>query len=66
MAFLPYFLEELRRRVSLANVVSRRVKLQRRGREFTGLCPFHKEKTPSFSVVEDKGFFHCLAAETRW
>jgi len=65
MAFPPYFLEELRRRVSLANVVSRRVKLQRRGREFTGLCPFHKEKTPSFSVVEDKGFFHCLAAETR-
>ncbi|MGE5200989.1 MAG: DNA primase [Acidobacteriota bacterium] len=60
MAFPPYFLEELRRRVSLANVVSRRVKLQRRGREFTGLCPFHKEKTPSFSVVEDKGFYHCF------
>jgi len=60
MAFPPFFLEELRRRVSLANVVSRRVKLLRRGREFTGLCPFHKEKTPSFSVVEDKGFFHCF------
>ncbi len=32
----------------------------RRGREFVGLCPFHKEKTPSFSVVEDKGFYHCF------
>jgi DNA primase len=60
MAFPPYFLEELRRRLSLANTVSRRVKLQRRGREFVGLCPFHKEKTPSFSVVEEKGFYHCF------
>ncbi len=60
MAFPPIFLEELRRRLSLANAVSRRVKLQRRGREFVGLCPFHKEKTPSFSVVEEKGFYHCF------
>ena len=60
MAFPPYFLEELRRRQSLATVVSRRMKLQRRGREFIGLCPFHKEKTPSFSVVEEKGFYHCF------
>jgi len=60
MAFPPYFLEELRRRLSLANAVQRRVKLQRRGREFVGLCPFHKEKTPSFSVVEEKGFYHCF------
>ncbi|HUK07382.1 MAG TPA: DNA primase [Stellaceae bacterium] len=60
MAFPPEFLEELRHRLSLANVVSRRVKLQRRGREFVGLCPFHKEKTPSFAVVEDKHFFHCF------
>jgi DNA primase len=60
MAFPPHFLEELRRRLSLANAVSRRVKLQRRGREFVGLCPFHKEKTPSFSVVEEKGFYHCF------
>jgi DNA primase len=60
MAFPAYFLEELRRRLSLANVVSRRVKLQRRGREFVGLCPFHKEKTPSFSVVEEKAFYHCF------
>lgn len=60
MAFPPYFLEEMRRRLSVANIVSRRVKLQRRGREFVGLCPFHREKTPSFTVVEDKGFYHCF------
>jgi len=60
MAFPPHFLEELRRRLSLANAISRRIKLQRRGREFVGLCPFHKEKTPSFSVVEEKGFYHCF------
>ena len=60
MAFPPRFLDELRARVSLAQVVGRRVRLTRRGREFVGLCPFHKEKTPSFSVVEDKGFYHCF------
>ena len=60
MAFPPGFLDELRARVSLAAVVGRRVKLVKRGREFIGLCPFHKEKTPSFSVVEDKAFYHCF------
>ncbi|HLI20101.1 MAG TPA: DNA primase [Stellaceae bacterium] len=60
MAFPPRFLDEIRQRVSLAEIVGRRVKLIRRGREFTGLCPFHNEKTPSFSVVEDKGFYHCF------
>src|SRR5216684_3285791 len=65
MAFPPRFLDELRQRCSLADVVGRRVRLIKRGREYVGLCPFHSEKTPSFNVVEDKGFFHCLAAETR-
>lgn len=60
MAFPPRFLDELRQRVSLAEVVGRRVKLTRRGREYIGLCPFHKEKSPSFSAVEDKGFYHCF------
>lgn len=60
MAFPPRFLDELRERVSLAEIIGRRVKLIRRGREFVGLCPFHNEKTPSFNVVEDKGFFHCF------
>ena len=60
MAFPPQFLDEIRNRVSLASVVSRHVKLVRRGREYVGLCPFHNEKTPSFTVVEDKAFYHCF------
>jgi DNA primase len=60
MAFPPGFLDELRGRISLAELIGRRVRLTRRGREYVGLCPFHNEKTPSFCVVEDKGFFHCF------
>jgi DNA primase len=60
MAFPPGFLDELRSRVSLADLVGKRVRLVRKGREHGGLCPFHNEKTPSFYVVEDKGFFHCF------
>jgi DNA primase len=60
MAFPPGFLDELRSRLSLSSLISRRVKLARRGREYAGLCPFHHEKTPSFYVVEDKSFFHCF------
>ena len=60
MAFPPQFLDELRNRLSIAEVIQRRVRLQKRGREFMGLCPFHNEKTPSFTVSEEKGFFHCF------
>ncbi|MBC8338036.1 MAG: DNA primase [Rhodospirillales bacterium] len=60
MAFSDQFLEELRGRSGLADVVGRRVKLTRKGREHSGLCPFHKEKTPSFTVNEEKGFYHCF------
>jgi DNA primase len=60
MAFPPGFLDELRSRIPLGDLVGRRVRLTRRGREHAGLCPFHNEKTPSFYVVEDKGFFHCF------
>src|SRR3954464_7306553 len=60
MAFPPGFLDELRGRISLAEMVGRSVRLARKGREYAGLCPFHNEKTPSFYVVEDKGFFHCF------
>src|SRR5437763_2749083 len=60
MAFPPGFLDELRARIPLGSLVGRHVRLLRRGRELAGLCPFHHEKTPSFYVVEDKGFFHCF------
>ena len=60
MSFTPQFLDELRQRLSLVAVIARKVKLTRRGRESTGLCPFHNEKTPSFTVSDEKGFFHCF------
>ena len=60
MTFPPQFLDEIRARVPLEGVIGKRVRLVRRGRELVGLCPFHKEKTPSFTVNEDKGFFHCF------
>ena len=60
MTFPPQFLDEIRARIPLEGVIGKRVRLVRRGRELLGLCPFHKEKTPSFTVNEDKGFFHCF------
>lgn len=56
----PNLLDELRNRLSIAEVVGSRVKLTRKGREFSGLCPFHSEKTPSFTVSAEKGFYHCF------
>lgn len=60
MSLTPAFLDELRARVSVSSVVGRRVKLVRAGREMKGCCPFHNEKTPSFHVNDDKGFYHCF------
>jgi len=58
--FSPAFLDELRERLMLSSIVGARVRLLRAGREFKGCCPFHKEKTPSFYVNDDKKFFHCF------
>jgi DNA primase len=60
MPLPPAFLDELRNRLPLSEVVMRRVTLSRAGREFKGCCPFHNEKTPSFYVNDQKGFFHCF------
>jgi DNA primase len=53
-------LEEFKARLPIAEVVGRHVRLTRRGRDLWGCCPFHKEKTASFHVVPDKGFYHCF------
>ncbi|MBM4255187.1 MAG: DNA primase [Deltaproteobacteria bacterium] len=53
-------LAEIRARVSIVEVISAHVALRKAGRNYTGLCPFHGEKTPSFSVNEEGGFFHCF------
>src|SRR4051794_11260113 len=54
------FLDELRSRTVLSAVIAPTVKLIRAGREWKACCPFHNEKTPSFTVNDDKGFYHCF------
>ncbi len=58
MRFDDRFLEELKARLRPSDVIGRSVKLKRQGREWVGLSPFSKEKSPSFFVNDDKGFFH--------
>ncbi|MDH3444760.1 MAG: DNA primase [Deltaproteobacteria bacterium] len=57
-------ISEIRDRASIVEVVSDYVTLKKSGRNFMGLCPFHTEKTPSFTVSEEKGIFHCFGCNT--
>lgn len=56
----PAFLDELRARTTLSAVIAPHVKLTRAGREWKACCPFHNEKTPSFTVNDEKHFYHCF------
>jgi len=60
VSLTPAFLDELRARTLLSALIGRTVKLQKAGREYRACCPFHNEKTPSFYVNDDKGFYHCF------
>ena len=60
MSLTPAFLDELRARTSLSALIGKTTKLTKAGREHKGCCPFHNEKTPSFYVNDDKGFYHCF------
>ena len=62
MRYPPHFLDEIRARLSVSQVVGRKVGLKRAGREFKGLSPFKTGKTPSFTVNDQKGFYHCFAS----
>jgi DNA primase len=62
MKFPDSFLDEIRARLPVSAVVSRRVPLKRAGREWKGLSPFNPEKTPSFTVNDQKGFYHCFSS----
>ena len=57
-------IEEVRARADIVEVIGAHVRLRRAGRNFVGLCPFHNEKTPSFSVNLERGFFHCFGCGT--
>lgn len=60
MTLSPAWLDELRARTTLSSVIAPSVKLIRAGREWKACCPFHNEKTPSFTVNDDKHFYHCF------
>jgi DNA primase len=60
MTLSPAWLDELRARTTLSAVIAPSVKLIKAGREFKACCPFHQEKTPSFTVNDEKGFYHCF------
>ncbi|MDE1172111.1 MAG: DNA primase [Parvibaculaceae bacterium] len=62
MSFPKAFLDELKARVRVSEVVGRKVKLTRKGREYVGLSPFTNEKSPSFTVNDDKQFYHCFSS----
>jgi len=62
MRFGEHFLDELKARIRPSEVVGKHVKLKRQGREFAGLSPFTTEKTPSFFVNDEKGFYHCFSS----
>jgi len=54
------FIDELMRRIDIVDVIDRRVPLKKAGRDFAACCPFHSEKTPSFTVSQTKQFYHCF------
>jgi DNA primase len=58
--FPQTFIDDLRLQANILQVVQEYVPLKRSGARYTGLCPFHNEKTPSFGVNPEKGFFHCF------
>ena len=63
MRFSEAFLDELAARNDIVDVVSSYVELKRKGANYFGLCPFHSEKTPSFSVAPDKQMYHCFGCK---
>ncbi|MEQ1531018.1 MAG: DNA primase [Methylococcales bacterium] len=60
MVLTPQWLDELRARTTLSALIGRSIKVTKAGREFKACCPFHNEKTPSFTINDEKGFYHCF------
>ncbi len=61
MKYPKEYLDEIKTRLKVSTVVSKSVNLKKRGKEFVGLSPFKTEKTPSFTVNDEKGFYHCFS-----
>ena len=62
MKYPKEYLEEIKLRIKVSQVVGKSVQLKKRGKEFIGLSPFKNEKTPSFTVSDEKGFYHCFSS----
>ena len=62
MKYPKEYLDEIKLRLKVSQIVGKTVKLKRRGKEFVGLSPFTSEKTPSFTVSDEKGFYHCFSS----
>ena len=62
MKYPKEYLEEIKQRLKVSQDVGKHVKLKKRGKEFIGLSPFSNEKTPSFTVNDEKGFYHCVSS----
>ena len=62
MKFPKEYLEEIKQRIKVSDIVGATVQLKRRGKEFVGLSPFSTEKTPSFTINDEKGFYHCFSS----
>ena len=62
MKYPKEYLDEIKQRLKVSQVVGKSVKLKKRGKEFIGLSPFSNEKTPSFTVNNEKGFYHCFSS----
>ena len=62
MKYPKEYLDEIKLRLKVSQIVGKTVKLKRRGKEFIGLSPFTSEKTPSFTVSDEKGFYHCFSS----
>ena len=54
------FIKELENTISISDVVGKKLQLKKRGQDYVACCPFHHEKTPSFSVSDNKGIYHCF------
>ena len=64
MSLFKNFFDEVRQRVDITSVIGDNIQLSKKGGEYLGLCPFHNEKTPSFSVNARKGFYYCFGCST--
>lgn len=60
MTISTAFLDTLRERTSLSALIGQSIKISKAGREYKACCPFHGEKTPSFTINDEKGFWHCF------